>query len=407
MNNIYEILEKCLLEIEQGADIDTVLFRYPDYADELRPILETSIQAKEMAVPEPPSYVVQMNRAKVLQHAAQMREAKVKPTSRIWFASLRRFAVTIAVVLALFISGNGLVHAASSTLPGDSLYPVKRTWEDVLLLFTFNTQQRETLEIEHENERLEEINELFAEGRSVKVDFAGYVTRQSGTEWHVSAISILISPQTILPNSPVAIGDAVRIIGVTQNDKTVQAERIELLPRGSKLPEIEDTESISENENEQHEEIQTPQVEDELGTGGESEAPQPNETPRPEATSTPKVESSPEKQSFEGILEAMDEKNGVWTISGRRISIGSAEIKGTPVIGAKVNVEGYQDTNGAFIATKIEIENSSDGGNVTGQSNDNNDNSSEEDNSNDHDNSNNTNDDDHGGNNNNTSGGDD
>lgn len=400
MNNLYEVLEKCLLEIEQGADVDTVIFRYPEFADELRPILETSIKAMEMAVPEPPSYVVQINRAKVLQHAAQMREAKAKPASRIWFASLRRLAVTIAVVLALFVSGNGLVHAASNTIPGDNLYPVKRTWEDVLVLFTFNTQQRETLEIEHENERLDEINELFAEGRSVKVDFAGYVTRQSETEWRVSAISILISPQTVMPNSPVAIGDAVRIVGVTQNDKTVQAERIELLPNGSKLPEIEDTESISGNENEQHE-IQTPQAEDEPETGGESEAPQSNETPRPEATATSKVESSSEKRSFEGILEAMDEKNGVWTISGRRINIGSAEIKGSPAIGAKVNVEGYKNSSGVFIATKIEIESSSGGGGAT-SSNDNNDASHQEDNSNK--NSNNT--DDHGGNNNN-SGGDD
>ena len=405
MNNMYEILEICLHEIEQGADVDTVLFRHPEFADELRPILETSIKAMEMAAPEPPSYVVQINRAKVLQHAAQMREAKIKPTSRIWFASLRRLAVTIAVVLALFISGNGLVHAASTTIPGDNLYPVKRTWEDVRLLFTFNTQQRETLEIEHENERLEEIDELFAEGRSVKVDFAGYVTRQTASEWRVSAVSILISPQTVMPNTPVAIGDAVRIVGVTQNDKTVQAERIELLPKGLKLPEREDTESAPENENEQHE-IQTPQVEDEPESGGESEAPQPKETPRPEVTATPKVESSSEKKSFEGILEAMDEKNGVWTISGRRISISSAEIKGTPVIGAKVNVEGHQNFNGAFIATKIEIQSGSGSGGAT-SSNDNNDDSHEEDNSNNNDNSNNTNSDDHGGNNNNTSGGDD
>ena len=38
MNNLYETLEICLREIEQGADIDTVLFRYPELADELAQI---------------------------------------------------------------------------------------------------------------------------------------------------------------------------------------------------------------------------------------------------------------------------------------------------------------------------------------------------------------------------------
>jgi hypothetical protein len=78
MTNLYEVLEICLQDIEQGADIETVLFRYPDLAEELRPILETSMDAGNIAVPPPSIDVVQRNRAKVLQHAAQMREARAK-----------------------------------------------------------------------------------------------------------------------------------------------------------------------------------------------------------------------------------------------------------------------------------------------------------------------------------------
>src|SRR5512144_2380347 len=125
MNNLYEVLEICLQDIEQGADIDTVLFRYPDLADELRPILEASRNASSLAVPAPSAEVVQRNRFKVLQRAAQLRRAKAK-SARVWFASLRRIAVTLAVVVALFIGGTGLVRAASATVPGDQLYPVKR-----------------------------------------------------------------------------------------------------------------------------------------------------------------------------------------------------------------------------------------------------------------------------------------
>src|SRR5574338_774308 len=153
MSDLYEVLEVCLQESERGESLETVLFRYPHLAEELRPILESSVGAKSMASPAPSAEVVRRNRARVLQHAAQMREAKVRSSQRLWLASLRRIAVTLAVVTLLFVSGTRLVSASSTTLPGDNLYPVKRTWEGVRLLLAFNAQVRDALEVEHENER--------------------------------------------------------------------------------------------------------------------------------------------------------------------------------------------------------------------------------------------------------------
>jgi hypothetical protein len=194
MNNLYEILEICLQEIENGADVDTVLFRYPAYAEELRPILETSRKAKELTTPAPSSEIVRRNRAKVLQRAAQMREANAQSSRRVWSVPLRRMLVSLAVIVVLFMSSTGLVRAASITLPGDNLYPVKRTWEDVLVLFTFDAQSRQELEVEYENERLDELKELFTRGRSVEVEFAGIVTRLNGDLWLVAGIPVAISP---------------------------------------------------------------------------------------------------------------------------------------------------------------------------------------------------------------------
>jgi uncharacterized membrane protein YgcG len=216
-----------------------------------------------------------------LQHAAQMREAKSRSSQRLWFASLRRIAVTLAVVLLLFVSGTGLVRAASTTLPGDNLYPVKRTWEDVLLLFTFNLQEREALEIEHENERLHELMELFAKGLSEEVDFAGTVTSQNGNEWIVNGVRVLISDQTEVREGPIMIGSAVRVHGPTQGKGIVLAERIRVLSSDERLPEVE-----YHDEEEDDDEESTPPSEDNSSPGSGQE------TPRVEETNTPETDNS-------------------------------------------------------------------------------------------------------------------
>lgn len=348
MTDLFDTLELCLKEIEQGADLDAVLFRYPEFADELRPILETSVKAKAMAVPNPSQEMVGRNRAKVLQHASELRERKAAPLSRrIWSVPLRRALVTFMLVAMLFASGTGLVRASSTTIPGDNLYPVKRSWESLSLFLTFDVEKRETLKFEHENERLEELNELLAEGRSAKVDFAGYVTRQSGTEWRVSGVTVLLSADTRLPDQPVAVGAAVRVRGQTQG-AGVLAERIELLSSDSRLPEVKDDKP----------EVEEEQVDDsDQEKEGESVLPSRTEP----AVPIPAVTSAPEKVSLEGTVASI--QNNLIVVNGTVMDIRLAEeIKGTPAVGALVKVEGHYDVNGILIVTRIEFKAADSGG---------------------------------------------
>lgn len=391
MNKLYEILEVCLQDIEQGVDMETVLFRYPDLADELRPILEASVQAKNMAVSAPSAEVLRRNRARVLQRAAQMREAKsARSVQRNWFMAFRRVAVTLVVLLMAFASGTGLVRASSTTLPGDNLYPVKRGWEDVRLFFTFDTQTRNALISKQENERLDELDKLFASGRSAKVDFTGVVTNQNGDGWRVSGVLVIVSAETNLPSQTVEAGAAVRVQGSTRGNGVVLADSIELLPSGSPLPNAEDNPFTIEEKTPSaviHESTATPSP-----RSG-------NEAPINEETKTANSEFQPVAVSFDGDLFSMDKD--VWTVNGLAVNIRDAEIKGIPVIGASVKVEGYYDSLGVFIGTKIEIiANNSNGGNGSGSNaNDTNTTNTNNDNGND-DNSRGGNSNEHGGNNN-------
>jgi hypothetical protein len=353
MNDLYDVLELCLQEIEKGSDIETVLTRYPKYASELRPLLETSLQAMQLASPGPSPVSERRGRTKVLQHAAQIREAQAQvPSSRrFWSVPLRRTLVTLTVIGVLFISSTRLVQAASTTLPGDNLYPVKRTWEDVRVLFTLDNQAREALETEHENERLEELNDLFTEGRSARVDFAGTVMSQNGDLWEISKVPVLISAQTKLVGDRAIVGNAVRVKGYTQLGGTVMAERVDLLPAGIPLPNVGDDQNVSSGQENSEQEQQRIQ-----GDGSdESES----AAPRQETAKTPQATPRPHEFSRNGVVDVLN--GNTLVVNGQSMNISGIMIDGTPTVGAKVKVDGYFDANGTFVVTKIEFKGSGSG----------------------------------------------
>ena len=237
---LYEALEVCLQAVETGADVESVLKRYPQMADELRPIFETSLQAQSLAVPSVPEDAMRRGRARVLQHAAEMRESTIKPRkSRFSFA---RLATSLVLALIFILSGTGLVRASNRAIPGDNLYPVKRTWEDMRLLLIFSPEGREELEDAFEQERLHEVDELLAEGRHETISFAGLVTEQNGDQWVVSGIPVQITPDSKLPAEPVTIGASIIVEGRTNLQGFVEADRVELLEPGISLPPFEPVE---------------------------------------------------------------------------------------------------------------------------------------------------------------------
>lgn len=376
MTKQYEILEVCLNEIKQGVSVDTILSHYPEHADELRPVLEASVQAKDMAVPAPSPEIAKRNRAKILQRAAEMREAG---TSRwTWSLPLRRAFVSLAVLLVFLFSGTGLVRAASTSLPGDGLYPVKRAWENVLLFTTLNTSERNAMQLEFEGERLDEINELLMVGRSTGVDFSGYVTRQNADEWRVSGVKVFISSRTDLPDQPIQTGMAVHVTGQIQNGIGVAVERIEILPPESNLPKIEDEEDGR---------VGDKAIDDESNLTVDEEA-------EGDTVPVPLPEEDPDDETIEGIVKVI--QNDYMVIDGVIIDMRFAEIKGNPRVGAFAWVEGYYDTDGIFIALEIEFKGADPGGGNNPANN--NSNNSTNSNSNDNDGNDNHNDNDNNSN---------
>jgi hypothetical protein len=153
-----------------------------------------------------------------------------------------RLATSLAIALLLVFSGTGLVRASDGALPGDHLYPVKRTWEGVRLALVFDPGIREELEVEFEQERLEEVDELLAEGRHETITFAGVVTEQNGDLWVVSGVPVQITPESRLPGTPITVGTSIMLQGRTNAQGLVEAEFIEILGADIVLPTSAPTE---------------------------------------------------------------------------------------------------------------------------------------------------------------------
>jgi hypothetical protein len=318
MNNIFDALEICLSEMENGADMETVLARFPNLAGELRPILETSMKARDMSAAEPSPESIRRGRARVMQRAAEMRESKAAPRKRA-IPAFQRLALSFSLAAVLLLSGTGLLNASASALPGENLYPVKRTWEGLRLLLIFDKEARTLLEDQFEYERLHEVNKLLTEGRHTPIQFAGVFMQVNG-KTYVSGVPVMVPANLALP----ANGAAVILKGQTNPQGVVEVASLELLPDGSVVPVGNPIEMEVESESNS------------------------NNAVKPAAT--------PQYYAMEGTLQALSSTTMV--VNGLTVYPDNAKIEGELCIGARVEVEGYFASSGRFMVVKVEAKGS-------------------------------------------------
>lgn len=310
MTNIIDALEFCLHETENGVDVEAALTRFPEFKDELRPILETAVKARAMAVSEPNPEVVRRSRARVMQHAAAIRESR-NPKRRI-FPTLQRLGLSFALATVFLLSGGGIVNASASSLPGESLYPVKRGWESLRLFFVFDVAVREFMQNEFESERLHEANELLVEGRNEIIRIAGVFMQVNGLSY-VSGLQVIPPVGMPIP----ADGDAVIVTGHTNAQGYIEVYSFEILPTGSIVPAGIPIQMEIESEN--------------------------------GSTSGTKTVSEFE---VKGTLDDFTSTSLV--INGMTVYMENSKVEGKLCIGIIVEVKGYYARDGRFIASEVE-----------------------------------------------------
>ena len=157
-----EVLDKAVDRMFAGENVFDILKDYPEYAEELSPLLETAEQLKNAPAPDEGDCLASLMTvvAKISAGNNEMnRQTTVLPFSR------KRVLLRIAASFAfVFFIGWGTVYASADTVPGDFLYPLKLITEKVRFMLSVNKENRLELRIAYSNERLKELVRKYNSG---------------------------------------------------------------------------------------------------------------------------------------------------------------------------------------------------------------------------------------------------
>ncbi|MBI4771832.1 MAG: hypothetical protein HY784_15815, partial [Chloroflexi bacterium] len=226
-NRDRDLLQDCLRALESGNSPEEILrHQPPETAARLRSLVEIAAVARGPAPAMPDPQARQRNRAAFLSAATP-----APLPARRRFALPGPIASLGATALALALAFAGLTAISRASLPGQMLYPLKRSLEQI-------EQRLNPQPTELQRRRLQEVQQLLALGITREVTFEGTLTNQTGDTWTVSGIPVLLTASTPIHGAP-AVGRLLRVHGATGPNHLVLAFEITALaeaPAETPLP---------------------------------------------------------------------------------------------------------------------------------------------------------------------------
>lgn len=165
-DDFYRALERCIVLVRQGVPPEECLAQYPEYAEELMPLLQAAIipsgDVANLSDSRMPSAVQTRLRQRVLghwdrTHALKQRRPQVAPAFSLPWAAVMVLAILAGIVL---VGGASTAMAAEDSVPGASLYPVKEIREEARLWLTRSPEEKVAVYTRFVEERTREIRRL-------------------------------------------------------------------------------------------------------------------------------------------------------------------------------------------------------------------------------------------------------
>jgi hypothetical protein len=225
-------LDQCLACLRAGVDIEGCLERYPEYAEELRPLLMLAVDVGRVTIPAVPAMARAAGERRTLAAYAnrEERRAQTHPiahhAARLSWAlvpgrpgSLRpAWPALVAVLLVLLVGIGGVTVASSAgSLPGDALYPVKLASQRLQLALTLNPVEHGLLAGQYDAQRRLDVQAVLKGGRRATVEFQGTLQRMEESHWIVSSLPVALKETTSIDGIPY-LGAAVRVGGELPGD---------------------------------------------------------------------------------------------------------------------------------------------------------------------------------------------
>ena len=234
-----EALNDCVERLTGGESIQDCLNRYPMYANELRPLLEVSvstIRAAEELQPDLSAKQRNFQRfSRAISEAARRKQERTpwwQPWKSRRFVPLARPVLVGFMAIAIMLTGIGATTAAASnSVPGEPLYWVKTTRENVESRLPRSDESRANYEAKLAQVRGDEVNELIQRGEltranSVMVRMTVHLKRCAKH----AGITVTVNPveMPFKPNPSMSSDEANRLMERLENDRRVfkmKAER--------------------------------------------------------------------------------------------------------------------------------------------------------------------------------------
>jgi hypothetical protein len=266
-------LDQCLTWLRTGMDIESCLGRYPEYAAELRPLLELAVDLARVRVPASAVGVRAAGQRRMVAILAQKQQrlARVHPAARfarqmLWSlvpgrpGSLRSAWQLAAVMLTILFLASGwmTVAASADSLPGDVLYPVKLASQRAQLALTLDPAKHRMMADHLETQRRLDVQAVLKGRRQVAVEFRGVLQQIEENLWVVSDLPVGLQETTIVGQP--SLGTVVHVRAVLPGNGELVAKWLKV--------------------------VSTP-TPDPTETGQPTTTPAPSRTPRPVETQKP------------------------------------------------------------------------------------------------------------------------
>jgi len=402
------LLDECLNRIaeDQETGLDACVAEHPTLAPELEPLLRLASDLEMLREDEPPSAVaLQAGKQKLLREAARLKaleeeKAHARHLPRLPKASIlyswrglwpinlqylmRRSAVVVALAALLVVTvlGGRTIAASASSLPGDSLYSVKRVTEELQLALTLNREAKAELVQRLDERRRAEVIAVVNRQRTAEMSFRGRVESMGDSSWTVAGVPVSTSAETALEGE-IGIGTLVRVYVRSFSDGSLWASRIAAEPSQT-TPEPTPSPTLRPTDTEIPTRVPptavptTPVPPTAAPTRVESQATMPpikaptavptrtasrvpTRTPTQTRTATPVPPTPPPpreiKVRFTGKIEAMGAQ--AWTVDGQTVRINSStridESLGRAAVGGTATVLAIRQDDQNLLALEIQI----------------------------------------------------